>query len=118
MIKTKTKIEEINGCNVYKAKDFFELTRLVMSEKKGNLFVRTSRDDIKMMCIIVLEDGENTNIDEPHFVKCESGFQVGWCICSNIGEVPVECQKMIIDGKELLLHPQNLGCDRNVFLIT
>ena len=111
-------IGKINGCDVYKVNDFLELTKLVMKEEKGNLFVKTSRSNIRKMCVFVLANGEKTNIDEPHGVTTESGFQVGWCICSNIGEVPVEFQTMIIDRREFLLHPQNLGCDRNVFFIT
>lgn len=111
-------IGQINGCNVYKVNNCLELARLVMKEEKGNLFVKTSRSDIRKMCVIILENGEKTNIDEPHCVTTDSGFQIGWCICSNSGEVPVECQKMIIDGREFLLHPQNLGCNRNVFFIT
>lgn len=114
----KSLIGQINGCDVYEVNDFLELTMLIMKIEKGNLFVKTSRSNIRKMCVIVLVEGEKTNIDEPHFIKSESGFQIGWCICSNSGKVPVEYQKMIIDGKEILLHPQNLGCNRNVFFIT
>lgn len=111
-------IYKINGCDVYKVNDVLELTKLVMKEEKGDLFIITSRSIIRMMCALVLVEGEKTNIDGPHVIITESGFQVGWCICSNSGEVPVELQKVIIDGREFLLHPQNLGCNRNVFFIT
>ncbi len=109
---------QINSCDVYEVNDYLELANLVMKEEKGNLFIKTSRSNIRKMCVLVLVEGEKTNIDEPHFIKSESGFQIGWCICSNIGVVPVEYQKVIIDGKERLLHPQNLGCNRNIFFIT
>lgn len=111
-------IGQINGCNVYEVNDFLELTDLVMREKKENLFIKTSRSNIRMMCILVLDEGEKTNIDEPHGINCESGFKIGWCICSNIGVVPVECQKVVVNGCEFLMLPQNLGCDKNVLFIT
>ena len=117
-MKNKYLIDKINGCDVYMVSDFMELTDLVMKEEKGNLFVKTSRSNIRKMCVITLVEGEKVKIDEAHCINCESGFRIGWCICSNCGEVPVECRKVIIDGKEIVLHPQNLGCDRNVFFIT
>ena len=111
-------VGQINGCNVYKVNNCLELAKLVMKEEKGNLFVKTSRSDIRKMCLICLVGGEKEKTDGVHCINFESGFQIGWCICSNSGEVPVECKKVIIDGKEFLLHPKNLGCDRNVFFIT
>ncbi len=111
-------IGQINGCDVYEVNNVLELAMLVMKKEKGNLFIKTSRSNIRKMCVIVLVEGKKTNLDEPCFIKCENGFQIGWCICSNIGEVPFELQKLIIDGKEKLLHPQNLGCNRNIFFIT
>ena len=111
-------IGKINGCDVYEVNNVLELAGLVMEEEEGNLFVKTSRSNIKKMCKIAFVNGEKANIDEPHVINSESGFQLGWCICSNIGKVPVEFQKMIIDKREFLLHPQNLGCNRNVFFIT
>lgn len=54
-------IGQINGCDVYEVNDFLELTMLIMKIEKGNLFVKTSRSNIRKMCVIVLVEGEKTN---------------------------------------------------------